>query len=119
MTLKKKKDDSFLDLVLDTLSGLDGLRARQMFGGHGLYLKDDFFGIVWKGKLYLKVDDETRPEYAVRGGKPFCVTMRGKKMTMQYMDVPADALEDREMLARLAVRAARAYREGKTAGKKK
>ncbi|MEY4744804.1 MAG: hypothetical protein RL272_749 [Candidatus Parcubacteria bacterium] len=34
-------------------------------------------------------------------------------MTLGYYDVPADALEDREEMGRLAVRAARAYREGK------
>ncbi|HTM68126.1 MAG TPA: TfoX/Sxy family protein [Candidatus Binatia bacterium] len=110
---KKKKDDSFKEFVLDALSGLDGLRVRPMFGGQGLYLKDDFFGMAWKGKLYFRADDATRPAYEKGGGEAFCVTMRGKKMTMQYWSVPADVLEDHEELARWAVRAARAYRESK------
>ncbi|HTK04905.1 MAG TPA: TfoX/Sxy family protein [Candidatus Eisenbacteria bacterium] len=109
----KKKDDSFRLFVADALSGLEGLRIRPMFGGHGLYLKDDFFGMAWKGDLYFRADDETRPLYEENGSKPFCVTMRGKKMTMQYYSVPADVLEDHEELARWAVRAARAYRESK------
>ena len=109
----KKKDDSFREYVADALSGLGGVRIRPMFGGHGLYLKDDFFGMAWKGKLYFRADDETRPEYERRGGEAFCVTMRGKKMTMQYWSVPAEVLEDHEELARWATRAARAYREGK------
>lgn len=110
---KKKKDDSFKDFVADALAGLDGLRIRPMFGGQGLYLKDDFFGMAWKGKLYFRADDETRPEYVRRGSEAFQVTMRGKTMTMQYWSVPAEILEDHEELARWAVRAARAYRENK------
>jgi DNA transformation protein len=109
----KKKEDPTLALVLESLSELDGVRARPMFGGSGLYLKDDFFGMVWKGKAYFKVDDETRPQYERAGGKAFCVTMRGKKMTMQYYSVAQDSLEDHAALSKMAVRAARAYREGK------
>ena len=53
------------DFVLDQLAGLDGLRARAMFGGVGLYAGEVFFGIVAADVLYFKVDDSTRA--AVRG----------------------------------------------------
>ncbi|MEY4744803.1 MAG: hypothetical protein RL272_748 [Candidatus Parcubacteria bacterium] len=75
----KKKDESYKDYVIDALSDLDGLRVRAMFGGYGLYLKGVFFGIIWKGRTYFKVDDETRPDYVKRGGKPFRIDMRGKR----------------------------------------
>lgn len=108
--MKRKKDDSFMEHVLDALSGLPGVRARPMFGGHGLYLGKDFFGMAWKGKLYFRVDDGSRPSYQSRGGEAFTVTMRGKTMTMRYWSVPAEVLDDREELARWAMRAVRARR---------
>ena len=45
------------EFVLDQLAGLDGLRARAMFGGVGLYAGEVFFGIVAAEVLYFKVDD--------------------------------------------------------------
>jgi len=36
-------DESFKDFVLDQLAGLPELRARAMFGAHGLYSADRFF----------------------------------------------------------------------------
>jgi hypothetical protein len=46
-------DESFKDFVLDQLQELDGIEARRMFGGHGLYQDETFFAILHKGKLYL------------------------------------------------------------------
>ena len=53
------RDESFKDFVLDQLQDLDGVDARRMFGGHGLYRDETFFGILHKGKLYFKVDEST------------------------------------------------------------
>jgi DNA transformation protein len=55
-------DESFKDFVLDQLQDLDGVEARRMFGGHGLYQDEIFFGILHKGKLYFKVDASTVAE---------------------------------------------------------
>lgn len=65
------KEDSFRDFVLDQLRSLEGIRCRPMFGGHGLYLGEDFFGIVYDGRLYFKTDESTRMEYRDRGMGPF------------------------------------------------
>ena len=37
------RTDSFRDYVLEQLAGLDGLRCRKMFGGHGWYWGGQFF----------------------------------------------------------------------------
>jgi DNA transformation protein and related proteins len=50
-------DESFKDFVLDRLRELDGVEARRMFGGYGLYQNETFFGILHKGKLRFKVDE--------------------------------------------------------------
>lgn len=52
----KGKEDSFRDFVLDQLPALGDIRCRAMFGGYGLYLGEDFFGIVYDGRLYFKTD---------------------------------------------------------------
>ena len=49
------RDESFKDFVLDQLQDLDGVDARRMFGGYGLYRDETFFGILHRGKLYFKV----------------------------------------------------------------
>jgi DNA transformation protein len=106
------------DLIPDALSGVGGIRTRAMFGGHGMYAGDVFFGLIWKGKLYFRVDDATRPDFERKGGKPFVYSRDGVSTTMSYYDVPEDVLEDHEELRRWAERAIEASRAAK-AGKKK
>ncbi|NIR46628.1 MAG: TfoX/Sxy family protein [Gemmatimonadetes bacterium] len=101
--------DSFLDYVLDQLSGLSGLEARRMFGAHGLYRDGVFFAIVDDGRLYFKTDEPTREEYRRRGMGPFQPTP--KQTLKTYYEVPADVLEDDEALALWAEGAVRVARE--------
>jgi len=97
------KDATFLAFVLEQLEALAEVRARAMFGGHGLYSGQSFFGIVYAGRLYFRVDDASRAEYEARGMGPFTP---GGDMTMRgYFEVPVDVLEDRSDLARWAARA--------------
>jgi DNA transformation protein len=95
--------DSFKDFVEDQLSGLYGLSFRAMFGGHGMYRGAVFFGILFEDRLYFKTDDTTRPDYAGRGMK--CFQPSKKQKLKNYMEVPADILEDREQLLEWAVKA--------------
>ena len=89
-------DDSFKSFVLDQLSALPELRARAMFGGHGLYSGERFFGILIEGRLFFKVDETTRAAYEMRGMSPFTYEMKGRVMTMSYYEVSPDILEDRD-----------------------
>ncbi len=98
-----KKDESFKDFVLDQLLELDGIEARPMFGGYGLYRDETFFGIVHKGKLYFKINDSTAAEYRRRKLKPFRPNAR--QTLKSYFQVPADVLEDADGLCRWAVQA--------------
>jgi DNA transformation protein len=96
-------DDSFKDFILDQLQGLDGVEARRMFGGYGLYQDETFFGIVHKGKLYFKVDDSTIGEYRRRKMKPFRPNAR--QTLKSYYQVPAEIIEDADKLHEWALRA--------------
>jgi DNA transformation protein len=62
---------SFREFILDQLAGLDGLRARAMFGGVGLYAHDVFLGIVAADELFFKVDDTNRRKFETAGSVPF------------------------------------------------
>lgn len=101
--------DGFLAYVLEQLEGLGVVRSRRMFGGVGLYCDDRFFAILDDNALYFKVDGATRGDYEARGMKPFCPDPRKPDRSMGYYQVPADVLEDAEILvawARKAVRVA-------------
>jgi len=90
------KNDSFKDFILDQLSGLHKVIARKMFGGYGLYQAQTFFGIIFKGRLYFKTNDQTRASYAERGMKPF--QPNAKQTLKNYYEVPAEILEDLDQL---------------------
>jgi TfoX/Sxy family transcriptional regulator of competence genes len=47
--------DSFKEFVLDQLGALPELRARAMFGAHGLW-SAKIFGILDEGRLFFKID---------------------------------------------------------------
>jgi DNA transformation protein and related proteins len=49
----------FVDYVLEQLSPLGGVRAKRMFGGHGVYLEGLFFALVADDTLYLKALEDS------------------------------------------------------------
>jgi DNA transformation protein and related proteins len=108
-------DDSFKEFVLDQLSALPDLRARAMFGAHGLYAGENFFGILDEGRLFFKTDDRSQKDYTARGLGPFTYQMKGKTMTMAYHEVPPDILEN---APELVIWAQRAIKVAATAKKK-
>ena len=98
-------DDSFKEFVLDQLGALPELRSRAMFGAHGLYSGEKFFGILDEGRLFFKTDSQSQADYVARGMPPFTYEMKGRVMTMGYHEVPPDVLENREELVAWAHRA--------------
>jgi DNA transformation protein and related proteins len=98
-------DGSFKEFVMDQLGALPELRAKAMFGGHGLYQADCFFGILMDGRLYFKTDAQTRAAFLERGMGPFIYEKARRTMTVNYFEVPPDVLEGREELVAWAKRA--------------
>ena len=92
-------DDSFKDFVLDQLSALPDVRARAMFGAHGLYQGDHFFGILDEGRLFFKTDARSQQEYVRRGMGPFTYESKGRAVTMSFHEVPPEILENPVELA--------------------
>ena len=98
------RDASFRDFVLDQLSGLAAVDTRAMFSGHGLYLDGEFFGMIWKGRLWFRTDERSRPEYRTLGAEPF--PMGFTKGETCYWSVPEEVIEDAPRLAAWARAAA-------------
>jgi DNA transformation protein len=84
----------YLEYVLEQLGELGPVTSRAMFGGHGLYLGDQFFAIVHRDRLYFKVDEASRPDYERHGSGPFRPNAR--QTLKSYWEVPAEIVEDRE-----------------------
>jgi len=101
-------DESFKEFVLDQLSALSDVRARAMFGAHGLYQGERFFAILDEGR-------QSQADYVARGMGPFAYESKGRVMTMGYHEVPPDVLENAPELiewARRAIKIASARPKG-------
>jgi DNA transformation protein and related proteins len=101
--------DAFAAYCVELLAALGGARARRMFGGHGLYVDDLFIAIVIGGRLYLKIDAQTRPTFEAAGCTPFVYGKADQAVAMSYWSAPEEATESQALMlpwARLAQAAA-------------
>ena len=92
------------------------MTVRGMFGGYGLYCGETFFGIIFKGRLYLKTDETARLAYRQRGMKPF--RPNATQTLSSYYEVPPDIIEDDGQLAAWAEQAIRVKIQGTAKGKR-
>jgi DNA transformation protein len=98
-----------LNVIQDRLSSIGEIASRPLFGGHGLYWRDVIFAILFRGRLYLKVDDQSKPDFMNRGMPPFRPNER--QTLKSYYEVPPGVLDDREALLSWAKEAIRAGME--------
>lgn len=104
-----RRDDGYAAYCVELLGSLGQVRARRMFGGHGLYVDEVFIGIVAGEELYLKVDAQTRPAFEAAGCHPFVYDKTGQAVALGYWSAPGEATESpAQMLpwSRLAMAAA-------------
>jgi DNA transformation protein len=87
-----KVSEGFKSFVLDQREELGDVTPRAMFGGVGLYFRGTFFGILARDKLYLKVGDANRADYARAGARGF-EPYPDRGGTMKYCEVPLAILE--------------------------
>ncbi len=81
--------------VLELLGPMGPVQTARFFGGIALKLHGRQFGMVMNRRLYLVVDDQTRPGYEQAGSKPFSyATKKARVEVRRYFEVPADAQED-------------------------
>jgi DNA transformation protein len=113
----------FVAFAVELLSRLGPVRARAMFGGHGVYCGDLMIGLVDDDEIFLKTDPGTRPRFEEAGCRQWVFTGGGKEMKSSYFRPPDGAHEspeDMEPWGRLALEAARRAAKAKMAkGSKK
>ncbi len=100
----------FVAFAVELLSRVGPVRARAMFGGHGVYCGDLMIGLVDDDELFLKTDGETRPRFEAAGCRQWIYTGGGKEMRSSYFRPPDeahDSPEEMEAWGRLALGAAR------------
>ena len=108
---------------LELLSPLGAVRTRRMFGGWGFYLDDLFFALIAYERLFLKVNNATRPRFEAAGCEPFIYSAKNnKQVSLGYWSAPADAMDSPALMepwARLALQAALAARSLKAPASQK
>jgi len=100
---------AFANHLLDLLSELGSVKARAMFGGHGLFLDGLMFALLSNEQLYLKVDAQSVEVFSKRNLTAFEYEARGKTMALSYCQAPPEAMESSDYAlpwARLGVEAA-------------
>lgn len=103
-------DAAFVEHCLELLSALGSTRPRRMFGGHGLYVDEQFMALVVDNRLYLKADDQAQPAFAAAGCQPFSYATRdGQRQVLAYWSAPDEAMDSPALMlpwARLALASA-------------
>jgi len=116
--------NEFIEYLLEQMQAVGeatgGVSARAMFGGYGLYFHDTLsqehfmFALVADDVLYLKTDENSRPEFEERGLKAFTYERNRKPFSMSYNEAPGEVLDDPEEMTLWANKAIDAARRNLT-----
>ena len=109
---------ALVDHCLELLAPLGAVRARRMFGGHGIYIDDLFVAVIGFERLYLKTDAASRENFQAAGSEPFVYDAKSGAVALGYWTVPAEAMESQALMqpwARQAIEAALRARAAKPA----
>ena len=110
-----KRQDEFVDYLLDLMQPLGPVSARAMFGGYGIYIGELMFALVADDVLYLKAGADNLPDFEQRGLPPFSYQRDGKTYNMSYREAPAEVFDDADAMqlwANRAIAAAMKSRKG-------
>jgi DNA transformation protein len=103
-----------------SLTPLGVFRSRPMFGGHGLYLDDLFFGLIAYDKFYLKTDEQNRADFVKAKTKPFSFESARKGLVVtSYWQCPDAVTKDGRKLRQWIGKSLDAARRKKAATPKR
>lgn len=109
---------AFVAHCVELLQPLGSVRTKRMFGGWGLYVDEVFIAIIAFERLYLKVDESSRPAFEAEGCEPFVYDTDKGSVSLGYWTAPAEALDSPALMqpwARRALQAALSARAKKPA----
>lgn len=84
----------YIEYLQEVFSEFGKVRAKRMFGGHGIYHDDVMIGLVADDTLYLKVDSKSVAKFEEHGLAQFMYPKGQKMVGMSYYLAPDEALED-------------------------
>ena len=90
------RDNAFVSYVVELMQSMGPVRAKRMFGGHGIFLDDLMFALIADDVLYLKADNETENDFKAKGLDAFTYNKKDKILSMSYFQAPEEALEDND-----------------------
>jgi len=100
----------FVSHCVELLAPMGAVRARRMFGGHGLYVDDLFVALIADERLYLKADERSRAAFERAGCRPFAYSRQQRSaVALGYWSAPDEALDSPSAMApwaRLSLEAA-------------
>jgi DNA transformation protein len=119
MSKPPSSQQKLVDEIDIKLAPLGHFRALRMFSGFGLYLDGVIFGLVARDRLWLRVDDRSRPDFQKAGMEPFIYSRDGKSVSLTYFRCPDPVLADPSKLRRWAKEARRASVERPKSARKR
>ena len=84
----------FIEYLEEAFREFGKVKARRMFGGHGIFFDGLMIGLVADDTLYLKVDPMSEPHFEERGLERFQYTKNNKIVRMSFCLAPEEALDD-------------------------
>ena len=89
-------DKEFASYVVELMQSIGPVRAKAMFGGHGIFLEELMFALIVDSVLFLKVDKQSESNFKARGLEAFTYMKKGKEFKMSYYQAPEEVLEEAE-----------------------
>lgn len=87
----------------DLFSVLPGSSVRRMFGGAGVFRDGLMYALsLDDGRLALKADAETQPQFLAEGMEEWSYPYKGGKKSMGYWYMPERLLDEPEELGQWA-----------------
>ena len=81
--------------LLDLLGGIGPVEPRRLFGATALWLDGVVFGLIFEDRLYLKVDDLSRPDFEAAGQESLGYQRQGRPAALKsFYTMPEDAMDD-------------------------
>jgi DNA transformation protein and related proteins len=111
------------EFIRELFAPFGPVAVKRMFGGAGIWSDGLMFGLEFDGAIFLRVDEDSIPDFAREGSKPFVYT-RAKspkkigRASKSFWRLPERLYDDPDELAAWARRAFAVAERKKFAGRK-
>ena len=103
----------FKAYVLDQLAEIGAFETKALFGGTALLRDGAAFAKIKSGALWLKVDDQNRPDFEAEDMPQYSYG-KDNSRHLNFFQTPPDVLEDTGPLAQWVTKAIDASQRSKT-----